>query len=104
MLDVTCSLVSGIQPIHGRALQSKLESPSQQVSSGELTLEAAAQISGVTAMSALRMIQRGGIKARQLCKGAPWVITAEEVAPFSARKRPLGPPTPNPVQQAFEFQ
>ncbi|HWS06357.1 MAG TPA: recombinase family protein [Xanthobacteraceae bacterium] len=71
---------------------------------GELTLEAAAQIIGVTAMSALRMIQRGDIKGRQLCKGAPWVITAEAVAAFSARKRPLGPPTPNPVQQAFEFQ
>jgi DNA invertase Pin-like site-specific DNA recombinase len=56
---------------------------------GELTVEAAAQIIGVTAMSALRMIQRGDIKGRQLCKGAPWVITAEAVAPFSARKRPL---------------
>jgi len=69
---------------------------------GELTLEAAAQIIGVTAMSALRMIQRGDIKGRQLCKGAPWVITTEAVAPFSAR--PLGSPTANPVQQAFEFQ
>ena len=69
---------------------------------GELTLEAAAQIIGVTAMSALRMIQRGDIKGRQLCKGAPWVITTEELAPFSART--LGPPTANPVQQAFEFQ
>ena len=69
---------------------------------GELTLEAAAQIIGVTAMSALRMIQRGDIKGRQLCKGAPWVITTEELAPFSART--LGPPTPNPVQQTFEFQ
>ena len=52
---------------------------------GELTLEAAAQIIGITAMSALRMIQRGDIKGRQQCKGAPWVITTEELAPFSAR-------------------
>ena len=70
---------------------------------GELTLEAAAQIIGVTAMSALRMmIQRGDIKGRQLCKGAPWVITTEELALFSARTK--GPPTANPVQQDFEFQ
>lgn len=72
---------------------------------GELTLEAAAQIIGVTAMSALRMIQRGDIKGKQLCKGAPWVIMAEELAPFTPRKRlPGTPPTPNPEQQAFEFQ
>jgi hypothetical protein len=72
---------------------------------GELTLEAAAQIIGVSAMSALRMIQRDDIKGKQLCKGAPWVIMAEELAPFTTRKRPPGTPlTQNPEQQAFEFQ
>ena len=38
-------------------------------------------------MTALRMIQRGDIKGRQVCKGAPWVIKAEDVAAFGAGKR-----------------
>src|SRR5205807_6536906 len=38
----------------------------------EITLEAAAQIIGVTKMTALRMIRRGDVKGRQVCKGAPW--------------------------------
>jgi hypothetical protein len=70
----------------------------------EITLEAAAQIIGVTKMTALRMIRRGDVKGRQVCKGAPWVIKAEDVAAFSARKRSPGSVTPNPAQQTFEFQ
>jgi hypothetical protein len=42
----------------------------------EITLEAAAQIIGVTTITALRMIQRGDLRGRQLCKGAPWTIAA----------------------------
>jgi len=38
---------------------------------GEVTLEAAAQIIGVTPMTALRMIQRGDLRGRQLCRGHP---------------------------------
>ena len=53
---------------------------------GEITLEAAAQIIGVSKMTALRMIRRGDIKGRQACKGAPWVIKAEDVAAFGTRK------------------
>lgn len=70
----------------------------------EITLEAAARIIGVTKMTALRMIRRGDVKGRQVCKGAPWVIKAEDVAAFSARKRSPGSVTPNPAQQTFEFQ
>src|SRR5882757_2052120 len=70
----------------------------------EITLEAAAQIICVTKMTALRMIRRGDVKGRQVCKGAPWVIKAEDVAAFSARKRSPGSVTPNPAQQTFEFQ
>ena len=70
----------------------------------EITLEAAAQIIGVTKMTALRMIRRGDVKGRQVCKGAPWVIKAEDLAAFSARKRSPGSVTPNPAQQTFEFQ
>ena len=71
---------------------------------GEITLNAAAQIIGVAKMTALRMIRRGDVKGQQACKGAPWVIKAEDVAAFAARKRSTGPVTSNPTQQTFEFQ
>ena len=71
---------------------------------GEIALDTAAEIIGVCKMTALRMIRRGNIKARQVCAGAPWVIKAEDVAAFVARKRSSVPVTPNLAQQAFEFQ
>jgi DNA invertase Pin-like site-specific DNA recombinase len=71
---------------------------------GEIALDTAAEIIGVCKMTALRMIRRGDIKARQVCAGAPWVIKAEDVAAFVARKRSSVPVTPNLAQQAFEFQ
>ena len=71
---------------------------------GEITLDATAEIIGVCKMTALRMIRRGDIKGRQVCTGAPWVIKAEDVAAFAARKRSSAPVTPNPAQQTFEFQ
>src|SRR6266705_87094 len=71
---------------------------------GEITLDAAAQIIGVAKMTAPRMIRTGDLNGRQACKGAPWVIKAEDVAAFGARKRSTGPVTPNPAQQTFEFQ
>jgi hypothetical protein len=55
-------------------------------------------------MTAVRMIRRGDLKGRQVCKGAPWVIKAEDVAAFAARKRSSGSVTLNPVQQTFQFQ
>ncbi len=74
------------------------------VDRGEITLDAAAQIIGVTPMTALRMIQRGDLKGRQLCKGAPWVINATDVAAFGDAAREKRPPTANAKQQFFEFQ
>jgi DNA invertase Pin-like site-specific DNA recombinase len=74
------------------------------VERGELTLDAAAKIIGVAKMTALRMIRTGDLKGRQACKGAPWVIKAEDVAAFGARTRSTGPVTPHPTQQIFEFQ
>src|SRR3977135_3878241 len=71
---------------------------------GEITLDAAAQIIGVAKMTALRMIRRGDLKGRQACKGAPWVIKAEDVAAFGSRNPSTGPVTPNPAQQILEFQ
>jgi hypothetical protein len=71
---------------------------------GEITLDAAAQIIGVTTMTALRMIHRGDIKARQLSKGAPWAIRAHEVAAFRSQKRTHGRLTSKSAQQRFDFQ
>ena len=71
---------------------------------GEITLEAAAKIIAVTPMTALRMIKRGDIKGRQMCRGARWVIKAEDLTAFGEEKRPQGPLTPNPAQRSFDFQ
>jgi DNA invertase Pin-like site-specific DNA recombinase len=70
---------------------------------GEITLEAAAEIIGVCKMTALRMVRRGDIKGRQICAGAPWVIKAEDMAAFAARKRSSAPVTPHPEQQTLDF-
>jgi DNA invertase Pin-like site-specific DNA recombinase len=71
---------------------------------GEITLEEAAKIVGVCNMTALRMLRRGDIKGRQVYPGAPWVIKTAELTGFTDRKRSDPPLTPNPDQQAFDFQ
>jgi hypothetical protein len=68
---------------------------------GELTLEAAAQIMEVNAMGAPRMIKRGTIPGCQLCKGAPWVIKAEDVAAHCGRNPRQRPPTADSAQQTL---
>jgi hypothetical protein len=73
-------------------------------SRGEITLDAAAAIIGVTPMTALRMIQRGDLKGRQLCRGAPWEIKADDMAAFGGEKRSNGSLTANPAQQSFDLQ
>ena len=77
--------------------------PGEWEARGEITLEAAAKIIGVIPMTALRMIKRGDLKGRQLCRGAPWVIKAEDVTAFVGA-RPDRPLTANPAQQSFDFQ
>ena len=71
---------------------------------GEISLEEAAKSIGVCNMTALRMLRRGDIKARQVCPGAPWVIRTSDLVGFTDRKRPDRPLTPNPDQRAFDFQ
>jgi DNA invertase Pin-like site-specific DNA recombinase len=92
--------VRGFRNHHGIAVYRDGE----RAERGEITLKAAAEIVGVCNMTALRMIRRGDIKGRQACAGAPWVIKAEDVAAFGARKRSSAPVTPDPAQQTFEFQ
>jgi DNA invertase Pin-like site-specific DNA recombinase len=71
---------------------------------GEITLEAAAQIMEVSVMTALRMIRHGLIKGRQLCRGAPWVIKADDVAAYRERNAWQRSLTSNPDQQSLPFQ
>ena len=71
---------------------------------GEIMLEAAAQIMDVSVMTALRMVRRGIIKGRQLCRGAPWVIKAEDMAAYRERKPSRRSLTSDPTQQSFGFQ
>jgi len=80
----------------------------ERLERGELTLNEAAASLNVSPMTVLRMIQRGIIPARQLCKGAPWVIKAQDIAKEPVkeeagvrRKRPL---TADPDQQQLSFQ
>jgi hypothetical protein len=58
---------------------------SQDSHGAERQFEAAAQIIGVTKIMRRAVIRRGDVKGRQICKGAPWVIKADDVAAFSAR-------------------
>jgi DNA invertase Pin-like site-specific DNA recombinase len=71
---------------------------------GEMTLEATARTMDVSIMTALRMVRRGIIKGRQLCRGAPWVIEAADLAAYRAQKPSRHSLTSNPTQQSFEFQ
>jgi DNA invertase Pin-like site-specific DNA recombinase len=70
----------------------------------EITLEAAAQIMDVSIMTALRMVRHGIIKGRQLCRGAPWVIKAEDMAAYREQNASRRPLTSDPTQQSFKFQ
>jgi DNA invertase Pin-like site-specific DNA recombinase len=71
---------------------------------GEITLEAAAQIMDVSVMTALRMIRRGIIQGRQLCRGAPWVIRAEDMAAYRGQNASQHSLTPDLAQQSLQFQ
>jgi DNA invertase Pin-like site-specific DNA recombinase len=70
---------------------------------GEITLETAARIVGVSVMTALRMVRHDIIKGRQLCRGAPWVIEAEALAAYRERNTPRRPLTSDPAQQSLQF-
>ena len=75
---------------------------------GELTLDETAAALNVSAMTVLRMIRRGVIDGRQLCKGAPWVIKASDIDGDRVRAEADGrrrtPLTANPDQQTLAFQ
>jgi hypothetical protein len=96
----TQARVCSFRSHHGIAVHRE----SEWADRGEITLEAVAQTMGVSVMTALRMVRLGIIKGRQVCRGAPWVIKAEDVAAYRAQNASRRPLTANPAQQTFDFQ
>lgn len=73
----------------------------------ELTQTEAAARLKVSARTMNRLIKRGVVPARQACKGAPWVISADALEmPEVARalKKGVYPPAPDDEQKTFCFQ
>ena len=52
---------------------------------GEVTLNEAAAVLQVSAMTVLRLIRNGTLPARHLSKGAPWVIKAADLGKATVR-------------------
>lgn len=76
---------------------------------GEVTLEQAAQVLGVSPMTVLRLIATGDIAAVQACRGAPWVIARSELdrpglRPASGGAARRGPQTEDPNQISLQLQ
>ena len=75
---------------------------------GEFTLEQAAEELQTSKMTILRMIGAGTLVARQVCKGAPWVIKRSDLARSDANRggQPgsKGPLTADPNQISLQFQ
>ena len=72
---------------------------------GELTLQEAAERLQVSKMTVLREIQRGVIPARQVCKGAPWVIAVDDLkrAQLAKKGSEQRPVTSDPRQQTLSL-
>ncbi len=70
---------------------------------GELTLQEAAERLGVSRMTVLREIRRGLLPARQVCKGAPWVIPVRDLerARLSRTGARQGAVTADPRQETL---
>jgi excisionase family DNA binding protein len=71
-------------------------------------LNEAADILNLSPMTVLRMIRSGILTAKQLRKGAPWVIRSEDLEKPDVADRANAnhkrPPTSNPDQQTIVFQ
>lgn len=79
--------------------------PGEMAERGELTLEQTARRLNVSKMTVLRLIGSGVIRARQACKGAPWAVSAAELAGIDPRTALLRHPhTENSDQRSLVFQ
>ena len=75
---------------------------------GEATLAEAAEALNVSASTVRRLIEDSTLPARQLCKGAPWVIRSNdldrpEVKQAAQARRLRRPPPGNPQQKELEI-
>jgi DNA invertase Pin-like site-specific DNA recombinase len=73
---------------------------------GEVTLDEAAVTLSISSPSVRRLIRDGQLPARQLCRGAPWVIRAsdlehDEVKRAATARRLRHPPSGNPLQKTL---
>ena len=64
---------------------------SERRARNEMTLSEAAAALQINPQKARRLIKNGDLPARQLCKGAPWIISATDVASLRAGQRPGAP-------------
>ena len=72
---------------------------------GELTVSEAASILKVSRMTVLRLVASGTIAARQVCKGAPWVIPEGQLAAPGGMISTAGrPQTIDPDQKVLDLQ
>jgi DNA invertase Pin-like site-specific DNA recombinase len=75
---------------------------------GEATLEEAAEALAISPSTIRRLISRGLLPARQLCKGAPWIVRSadllrEDVGREANTRRSRRPPSQNPLQNALDL-
>ena len=82
--------------------------PGEREARGELTLEQVASSLRTSKMSVLRLISNGTLPARQVCKGAPWVIKGTDLNRPEVRRAlepgSIGPLPVNPDQISLQFQ
>jgi DNA invertase Pin-like site-specific DNA recombinase len=71
---------------------------------GEITLLEAAQHLDVAPMTVHRMVMLGRLPAKQVCRGAPWVLKAADVTEFAKNAAGNRPLPSDPTQQSFGFQ
>src|SRR5271157_1770461 len=75
--------------------------PGERAERSELTLIEAARARGISKATVQRLIAKGVLEARQVCKGAPWVIKTDALAKVQLSWR--CPVPHDPSQNALEF-
>lgn len=79
--------------------------PGEMAERGELKLEEAAELLGISRMTVLRLISSGSIMASQVCKGAPWAIPRAQLEGLDPRVGATQRPrTDIQGQAALDFQ
>ena len=79
--------------------------PGEMAERGELTLSETASRLETSRMTVLRLIASGTIDARQVCKGAPWIILKAQLADLDGMITSGGRPcTRDPDQKVLDLQ